>query len=600
MLIGTQRPYHRNSTVAPGIVGFLSIAAIVGISGIVVFSLPMPAGDTGQEDLSQAAARIATAPASEAAPAIETHLYSLESETVDLRKFDSGGGAIQGIGDDLLVVSGRGNIAVVRRNKSVEYLEGRVPMNREELATHEIHDDTEFRRRRFRVNDILLREKTNHTTDYDLFVTHYYFTENGIRNRLSSTTVSLKDGRMTIEPPWRTIFDVDPPLRIMAQDAQNSGGRMLVDGPRHLLVTIGDQGMDGWNDRIRIPPGSYAGKVLRVEIETGDVEILTSGHRNPQGFARDPDGTLWVTEHGPYGGDELNVLERGGDYGWPNATYGLTYSRSVPPGIDVEDAGSHDGFLEPVFSWVPSVGISNLVVNDDRWFPLWRDDLLIASLSGNSGAGLPIFRVRRNGANVRYVERIRIGKKIRDITQMRDGRIALLLSDNSQILFLSRSTRAEYCGGRGRWIYAVGCGPGDAKGISSAGDTRLQIPAEKTGSPAAGTPDAAGSAGTELFGIHCRNCHNPHAEQHGIGPHLLGVTGRRAGIVEGWRFSPALRALDLTWTRESLERFIVTPERFAPGTFMSPLGVSGSEASAIVDFLAARSDPRRTDARRRP
>ena len=121
------------------------------------------------------------------------------------------------------------------------------------------------------------------------------------------------------------------------------------------------------------------GKLVRVEIETGRAETLASGLRNPQGLTRDAAGTLWETEHGPWGGDELNVLEPGGNYGWPLVSYGVWYQKTII-GSNDKDVARHDGFIKPVFSWVPSIGISNLIVNDERWFPLWKDDLLISSL----------------------------------------------------------------------------------------------------------------------------------------------------------------------------------------------------------------------------
>ena len=107
---------------------------------------------------------------------------------------------------------------------------------------------------------------------------------------------------------------------------------MLTDGPDHLLVTIGDHRW-GWAESLSLYeqiPGSHMGKLVRVAIETGDTETLTLGHRNPQGLARDKDGNLWSTEHGPQGGDELNLLEPGGNYGWPHVSYGVDYGRKLP------------------------------------------------------------------------------------------------------------------------------------------------------------------------------------------------------------------------------------------------------------------------------
>ena len=327
---------------------------------------------------------------------------------------------------------------------------------------------------------------------------------------------------------------------------------MLTDGPDHLLVVIGDHLGDTYrNPLLSQASDSHLGKLVRVEIETGRAETLASGLRNPQGLARDGHGTLWETEHGPRGGDELNVLEPGGNYGWPLVTYGVGRRKTII-GSNDEDVGRHDGFIEPVFAWVPSIGISNLVVNDERWFPLWKDDLLISSLGGHS-----LFRACHNGAAVRYVERIRVDERIRDLAYMPDGRIALL-ADGGKVYFLSRSY--AYCNDEAtlnRHVYAVDC---------------------------ADTVSAVAATGAQLYGTHCSSCHRLKVEEHGMGPHLVGVVGRSVGAVSGYPFSDALRSLDLAWTPTQLERFLANPTQFAPGTSKS-LQITQAEARIIVDFI---------------
>lgn len=409
---------------------------------------------------------------------LATHLYALEKEVLDIGKFTTKGGAIDRLSDNLLVVTPRGRIILVRPNREVVSLEGSVPMNEAGLATQEVSDDARFEAAYFRVADALLRE--HEAGRFELFVTHHYFDATGacIRFRLSSATILQRNESVEVLPSWRTIFDAEPCLTFAtAEDlfvGEQMGGRMVGDGPDHLLVIIGDHGWNGWNGycRARVLPDdvdSHLGRLVRVDITTGDAEVLTFGHRNPQGLAYDSDGNLWSTEHGPAGGDELNLLRSAGHYGWPNVTYGVHYEGQAAPclaEIDEEEklaaAGRHEGFVRPVFSWVPSIVPSSLVVNDPRWFPLWGDDLLIGTLGGCCGNG--IYRVRRHGTSVQYVERIDIyeGRRIRDMTIMPDGRIALLTecrgSCTAQVVYLRRST--AYCteeARRSHHIYAVGC-----------------------------------------------------------------------------------------------------------------------------------------------
>ncbi len=368
--------------------------------------------------------------------ALCTYFYVLGVETVRFEQFadQNTGGAIESLADDLLLATPSGRLALIKSNGAVEYLGGQVPMNRSALEALDLEPKVKGR---FRVADTLL--KKNSTGELDLFVTHHYFAEEcGYRFRLSSTTLSWDEEHIPVLSPWRTIFDAQPCLTIPTLVMGNqAGGKMLTDGPDHLLVIIGDHGQDGFG-RNRVPilpqdPNSHFGKLVRIEIETGAVEILTMGHRAPSGLARDRDGNLWATEHGPEGGDELNLLYPGNNYGWPHVSYGLKYDLGALSGI--REMGHHDGFAQPAFAWATAIGISSMVVNDARQFPLWRDDLLIASLSARS-----LFRVRRSGDIVRYVEKIEIDPeardgRIRDITHMADGRLALLV-DRSKIVFL--------------------------------------------------------------------------------------------------------------------------------------------------------------------
>ena len=353
---------------------------------------------------------------------LTTHLYDLQSSWAWLRWDRAWGGAIAPLGDDLLVATPHGRFALVRPTGEVAYLEGNVPMNQAELLAHPD-------RRKFRVADILLKRHSGGR--YELFVTHHYFTGECMRFRLSATTLLQQGADVSVSPAWRTILDAEPCLSAAANLIQ-AGGRMLTDGPDHLLVVIGTHNQNKYAQ----DPASHLGKLIRVEIETGRAETLASGLRNPQGLTRDEAGHLWETEHGPEGGDELNVLVAGGNYGWPQVTYGVEYESrvNVPRAAEV---GLHDGFIKPVFAWVPSIGISSLLVNDERWFPLWRDDLLIGSLSGTQGSGYALFRVRRDGTDVQYVERIEVGNRIRDLAQMPDSRLALLV-DGGRVHFLRR------------------------------------------------------------------------------------------------------------------------------------------------------------------
>ena len=405
----------------------------------------LPSGCGGAPNSSSGA----DAPAPDAV--IATHLHLLESHSAPVA-WDSldNGGAIEPLCNDLLVAGPWGTFALARWGGNAERIDGRVPMNLEGLESY--WGGLSDIQATFRVADILLRERSGGV--WDLFVTHHYFTGECVRFRLSSTTVVLESGDFSVSPSWRTLFDAEPCLHPNGHDGQHAGGKMLTDGPDHLLIVVGDHD----KGELAQDPDSHFGKLLRVEIETGKTETLASGFRNPQGFARDATGNLWETEHGPDGGDELNLLEPGANYGWPSASYGVEYGGYA---IGADAADGHAGFAPPAFAWVPSIGVSSVIVNDERAFPLWGDDLLAASLTAR-GNGNSLFRIRRDGTEVRYVERIEVGYRIRDLAQTPDGRLALL-NDEGSVHFLSRS--AAYCDEWARrlgLVYAAGCGSAGA------------------------------------------------------------------------------------------------------------------------------------------
>ena len=509
-------------------------------------------------------------------PSRATHLHHLQSKSVSVEWDRAGGGAVEPLCNDVLVVSPWGRIALARPDGSVKRIEGQVPMNIEGLSAR-TPDQVE----QFRVADIMLQQRSEER--WELFATHHYFTGECIRFRLSSATILLEDGNVSLSPAWRTLFDAEPCV-FPGYSGLHAGGRIADDGPGRLLIVVGDHGLG----HLPQDPGSHMGKLVRVTIASGEAEILASGFRNPQGLARDADGNLWATEHGPQGGDELNLLQSGANYGHPVVNYGVEYG-GVINSETRESVGMHEGFVKPRFAWVPSIAVSAAISNNPRWFPLWNDDLLVGSLKGAS-----LFRIRLDGTDVQYVERIEVGYRIRDLTMMPDGRIALL-ADGGDIHFLSLST--EYCDAASRkkeLVYSIACGPLDEHLGASATDAEEgeEPAAEADGGDAAPGGDdddmdePPTASGAELHATHCAACHSLRREVHGIGPHLVGLIGRPIGEVEGWSASDGLRSLDGVWTPERLAQFLADPEAFAPGNAMGATGITEAEARAIADYIA--------------
>jgi glucose/arabinose dehydrogenase len=142
----------------------------------------------------------------------------------------------------------------------------------------------------------------------------------------------------------------------------------------------------------------------------------TSGHRNPYGLAFAPDGRLWEIEMGPKGGDELNLIEKGRNYGYPVVSEGENYN-DVP----IAKHQTHPEFQSPVLFWVPSISPAGLTFYDGKLWPQWKGNAFIGALSGQA-----LIRIEVNGASARKADQWDMGTRIRDVVEGPDGALYLL------------------------------------------------------------------------------------------------------------------------------------------------------------------------------
>ena len=133
---------------------------------------------------------------------------------------------------------------------------------------------------------------------------------------------------------------------------------------------------------------SLYGKILFIDFENQNAQIISKGHRNPQGLLVDK-GIILSTEHGPYGGDEINKIILDGNYGWPLSSYGENYKYSTKILKDRNDyilkKSHYDyNYIEPIYSFVPSIGISEIIKVPNNFSKYWKNNYLITSLNGRS------------------------------------------------------------------------------------------------------------------------------------------------------------------------------------------------------------------------
>lgn len=364
---------------------------------------------------------------------------------------------------------------------------------------------------------------------------------------------------------WKVVFETTPCLPLNtgrpAIEGLMAGGRMDFAAPSTLYLGSGDYHLDGIHTRdvgIQSEDTSY-GKVIAIDLATGDNRVMSRGHRNLQGMALDGTGQLWVTEHGIRGGDELNLIREGGNYGWPETTLGTLYSGQPVPGMSY---GRHDVGTAPVYAWLPSAGVSALM-HIDGIDPAWDGDLLAGSLSSGT-FGRSLWRIRTEGDRVVFIERIRVGHRIRYLEQFGD-RIAVWLDSNDLVLF--EATRRPDALQEIRDLVAKLVEPGIANDV------------------------------TTVFAT-CNECHSYAENEHLAGPSLNGVVGRVVASTGFPDYSDSLSSLSGRWDRERLTAYLVNPEAVAPGTSMPTSGLTdGPVLQALLDVLSRIDDRAKDDLR---
>lgn len=250
-----------------------------------------------------------------------------------------------------------------------------------------------------------------------------YAAGDGDSNRTTVASARLTDQGLQ---DLTVILEVNP----AKAKAAHYGGKLAFLPDGSLLVSVGE----GFEYREQAQAlDSELGKLLRIHPDgTAPSDnpfpekaprVYSYGHRNPQGLAVDPvTGTLWMTEHGPKGGDELNRIEPGNNYGWPAITYGVDYSGAI-----ISPYTEADGMEQPVVHWVPSIALSGLAVYRSEAFPLWDGSLLIGALKDQK-----LYRLTPNDTSFDQSEPFPdVTGRIRDVRVLSDGSIAAVSDEGS-------------------------------------------------------------------------------------------------------------------------------------------------------------------------
>lgn len=252
------------------------------------------------------------------------------------------------------------------------------------------------------------------------------------RGRLSEDGKTFEDVKV--------IFSQKPKLR----SNMHFGSRLVFDGKGHLFVTLGERSAAKFRVQAQ-DLGSHLGKVVRL-LEDGSApkdnpfvgkegalpEIWSYGHRNSQAAAINPaTGALWEIEHGPKGGDEINLPEPGKNYGWPVVSYGVNYS-GTPVGSGKREM---PGMENPIYQWTPVIAPSGMAFYTGERFPQWKSNLFVGGLQAQA-----LVRLELDGTKITHEERLleELGLRIRDVAQGPDGALYVVTDESDgQILRLS-------------------------------------------------------------------------------------------------------------------------------------------------------------------
>lgn len=502
-----------------------------------------------------------------------TGLLNVDVSRISFGKLHSGttGGALEQFQSKLIYVSGSGMISSADMQSGRTQLhETRVPMNYLQARNETLVRKSRFNMDWYRTLDLFVWDSNARTTD--LYASHHLFSPETKEMCvvLSRIEIALsQNGDIQFgEDGWETVFKMRDCLNLEELKweffGNESGGRIERLDDENILLSIGSFELEKYPqffDELQAGGDSDLGKLIKINTNTKAAIRYAGGLRNPQGLVLDEAGRLWETEHGPRGGDELNLIEMDGDYGWPNVTYGVGYGGDWPFN---PEQGKHEGFIKPKLSFVPSIGISNVIeVPQHSPFERWRGDLVIASLKAGT-----LFRVRHENGVIRYIEPIAFeNHRLRDLIVLENGWIAALalkMPEMEHHILVFKPTDTD---------------PVDFAttftGFDALTEQRNALVSEMTDY----------SWGRLQFQKECSACHRLNGESF-IGPALSGIVNDPVAGDPEYQYSAALSGLDGRWTRKRLLAYVNDPQSVAPGSTMAYQSDMGRwEAEALIDFL---------------
>ncbi len=344
------------------------ILLVIGVLGIVLagiatgiqlqrVQLPKRTVDALQDRLARARGPADTQSA--AWQETTTNLHVLQVATIKLTNAEVEGGSLVEVGEHIVISSPFGQLSYLTPDNELRPLDVRVPMNLDALRNDPLYEDPLFTITEMRTYDLLSIAADEDS--YELYAAYTRFAGECVEFVVSRITLAANGDALRPAGEWNDVWTAKPCIPFKNRGwlfvGVAGGGRLVQKDDNTLLVAVGDYDFDGHFDSrvLSTDPASDLGKIIELDVRSGASRTFVSGLRNPQGLTIARDGRIWETEHGPQGGDEVNLLLDGANYGWPMVSYGLQYG---PTQIEVStnpNAGRHDGYTRPRFAFVPSI-----------------------------------------------------------------------------------------------------------------------------------------------------------------------------------------------------------------------------------------------------
>jgi cytochrome c2 len=548
---------------------FLAIGLAAASILMMIFSAYLVGAYGAKELMTRVQAKLFGKPLHGSAPSfevtegiVESIFFPLTSRAVDVPVERSGaGGGLTSFGDAVVLLTHEGRFFAARSADKVSRLSIEAPENgySDFVAASKLerYKDYWFIFDFFRYNAIMYFS-ANGKQGLAISYTEYHADKECFNTAVALLYVDEKINAVeqisASKTDWDVIYRTRPCLPLKPQyralEGHMGGGRLAFKSPSTIYLSSGDYHWDGLNGPKALAQqmDNDYGKVIAIDLTSREPTIVSRGHRNMQGIAVDRDGRVWVLEHGIRGGDELNLVVKDADYGWPSVTLGTLYSRLPVP--NTRSYGRHDGFAKPVFAWLPSVAVSSLTTIDN-FHEAWDGDLLAASLINRA-----LHRIRIEDNRVLFAERIPVGDHRIRYAHVHKGQI-VLWTDDRKLIFLSvkqSSYSSEFLTG-----YLAKRPYGE--------DRRSKV-----------------KAAVE----ECQACHSLDPGDNSKAPSLATVFGGSIASTGFDGYSKSMRAKSGTWSRADLKAFLTNPQAFVPGTIMPDPGIKDPFiVDEVVDVLEA-------------